>query len=189
MSAEDSIEPAVSRAVSDPSEAEQTPIIRRALLGADKSTYGDRYQEHLLDQYKKYLEMADKISDRRSTANTFFLTVNTGLISAFGLSNLVGQRTSGFLLAVGSVAAILLSYSWYRLIRAYRDLSTAKFKVVHEIETMLPIRPFEAEWEAVGRGTNRKLYWPFTHIEKYVPWIFILLYGLVIAVYVFELVG
>lgn len=158
----------------------QTSIIRDFLMGAEKDSYDGKYHDHLLEQYKKYLDMADKISDRRSAANTFFLTINTGLISAFGLTKLLSDRNLRFLFVTGGLAAILLSYSWYRLIRAYRDLSTAKFKVIHEIETLLPIRPFDAEWEAVGRGKDKKLYWPFTHIEQSVPWIFIALYVLVI---------
>lgn len=158
----------------------QTSVIHQHLLGSPKASYGEKYEDHLLDQYKKYLDMADKISDRRSAANTFFLTINTGLISAFGLTKLLSDQNLRFLFVTGGVAAVLLSYSWYRLIRAYRDLSTAKFKVVHEIEKFLPIRPFDAEWEAVGRGENKNLYWPFTHIEQFVPWIFIALYILVI---------
>lgn len=158
----------------------QTSVIKDFLLGADTDSYGDKYRDHLLEQYKRYLEMADKISDRRSNANTFFLTINTGLISAFGLTKLISEGNSKFLFVTGGIAAILLSYSWYRLIRSYRDLSTAKFNVVHEIEKLLPIRPFAAEWEAVGRGEKKKLYWPFTHIEQSVPWLFIVLYILVI---------
>jgi hypothetical protein len=155
---------------------EQSNIIAQVLLGEKKSIYGEHYKAHLLEQYKKYLEMADKISDRRAAANTFFLTVNTGLISAFGLAKVVTQNNFDFLFIAGSVAAILLCYSWYRLIRSYQDLNTAKFKVVHEIENNLPLRPFDAEWEAVGRGKNKNLYFPFTHIERRVPWIFMLLY-------------
>jgi hypothetical protein len=60
--------------------------------------------------------------------------------------------------------------------------------VVHEIEKHLPVRPYDAEWEALGRGENKKLYWPFTHIENYVPWIFILLYGTVIAYSIYWLI-
>lgn len=159
----------------------QSEIIAKTLLSVPENVYGEEYRAHLLEQYKTYLELADKISERRSAANTFFLTVNTGLLSAFGIANFVEQKISPVVFIVGGVAAILLSYSWYRLIRSYRDLNTAKFKVVHEIEKHLPVRPYDAEWEALGRGENRKLYWPFTHIENQVPWIFILLYAAVIA--------
>lgn len=159
----------------------QTAKIAKVLLSVPKETYGNNYNAHLLEQYKQYLNMADKISDRRSAANTFFLTINTALLSAFGIANLASQKVSPPLFIVGSVAAIILSYSWYRLVRAYRDLNTAKFKIVHEIENHLPVRPFEAEWEAVGRGNDKKLYYPFTHVENKVPFVFILLYIFVIV--------
>lgn len=155
----------------------QSEIIARALLGVSETDYGNCYREHLLTQYLKYLDMADKISDRRSAANTFFLTVNTALISSIGIANLVSQMRSPFFFAIVGFAAILLCYFWYRLIRSYKDLNTAKFRVIHELEKHVPIRLFEAEWESVGRGKNKKLYLPFTHIEMYVPWIFILLYS------------
>ncbi len=159
----------------------QTEIIANTLLGMPEKDYGSDYRGHILEQYKQYLNMADKISDRRSTTNTFFLTVNTGLLSAFGIANVTAPNTSHLLFIVGGGAAILLCYSWYRLIRAYRDLATAKFKVIHEIERLLPVRPFDAEWEAVGRGNDKKLYYPFTHIENKVPWVFVLLYLSVVS--------
>jgi hypothetical protein len=165
---------------SDELRPTQSEKIAQALLSVPEGEYGANYRIHLLEQYKQYLNMADKISDRRSAANTFFLTINTALLSAFGIANLTSQKTSPLLFIVGSIAAIVLSYSWYRLVRAYRDLNTAKFKVVHEIENNLPIRPFEAEWEAVGRGKDKRLYYPFTHIENKVPFVFILLYVFVI---------
>ena len=47
-----------------------------------QSEYGDSasYIPHVLIQYKLDVEMADNISQRRSTANTFFLTLNTFVI-------------------------------------------------------------------------------------------------------------
>jgi len=35
----------------------------------------------VMDQYKLYVEMADRVSARRSLANTFFLTLNTAICS------------------------------------------------------------------------------------------------------------
>ena len=42
------------------------------------------FQEHLLEQYKMYVEMADRISQRRNLANVFFLTLNTSIVTGFG---------------------------------------------------------------------------------------------------------
>jgi hypothetical protein len=80
---------------------------------------------------------------------------------------------------VVAIAGIAISYMWYRLVRSYKDLNTAKFKVIHEIESQLPIAPYDAEWEAVGRGKAPELYLPFTHVEIYVPWVFIILHAIV----------
>ena len=68
---------------------------------------------------------------------------------------------------------------WYRLVRSYRDLNSAKFTVIHEIEKKLPISPYDAEWEAVGRGSNSRLYLPFTHVEIFIPWVFLVLHFVV----------
>ena len=137
----------------------------------------EKYQAHLFDQYKLYVEMADRISSRRQTANSYFLSINTALL---GFAGYVGTRDTTPYLWLVAAAGIALSYLWYRLIRSYRDLNTAKFKVVHEIEKRLPLSPYDAEWEAMGRGNNPKLYKPFTHIETGVPWAFVVLHAFVL---------
>jgi len=137
----------------------------------------EMFQEHLIEQYKLYLESADRISDRRQTANSFFVTINTTLVALVGYIH-IGSTTSNELYWLIALAGIALSYMWYRLIRSYRDLNTAKFKVVHEIEKKLPLSPFDAEWEAVGRGKNKALYLPFTHIEVGIPWVFLMLHAI-----------
>ena len=113
---------------------DQAEIIAQTLPSVPEDTYGSSFRDHLLAQYFKYLDMADKISDRRSTANTFFLSINTGLISATGIAKLVSQKTAPFTFAIIGLTAILLCFVWRRLIRSYDDLNTAKFKVVHEFE-------------------------------------------------------
>lgn len=148
----------------------------------DKYQSFDNYQDHLLEQYKSYVESAQKNSDRRNTANTFFLTINTTLITI--LSYLQTKVTTNF--EIGSqvliaLTGIAISFMWYRLIRSYKDLNTAKFKVIHEIEKQLPICPYDAEWEAVGRGEDPKLYLPFTHIEPWIPFVFLFLHAVVLV--------
>jgi hypothetical protein len=145
----------------------------------------NNYNAHLLEQYKIYLTSAENISNRRQTANAFFVTVNTALVSLISYLNL-GATNPTKLYWIVSIAGIAISFMWYRLIRSYKDLNSAKFKVVHEIEKGLPISPYDAEWEAVGRGENSKLYLPFTHIEIFIPWVFLILHVLVLAVSTYE---
>jgi len=152
------------------------------LIGTGRDDYLGDYDDHLLEQYKLYVEMTDRISQRRQTANIFFLTINTALVALLGAAvpSGLGLLESVWYVIVG-LAGVVLSFSWYRLVCSYRDLNSAKFKVVHEIEQHLPLRPYEAEWKTVGQGEESKLYLPFTHIETRVPWVFMLLYVALIA--------
>lgn len=134
------------------------------------------FQNHILEQYKLYQSSAENISSRRQTANSFFVSVNTALVALTIYLNL-GDADSINNYWVVALAGIAISFMWFRLVRSYRDLNSVKYKVIHEIEKLLPIAPYDAEWEAAGRGKNAKLYLPFTHVEMLVPWIFIFLHA------------
>lgn len=114
----------------------------------------DKWHGHLLDQYKLYVEMADRISQRRTTANSYFLSVNSAILAFVGYLTSKESLDYLWLLAVAGGTLTLL---WYSIILSYRNLNTAKWGVVHEIEKRLPISPYDAEWEAVERGKNSKL--------------------------------
>jgi hypothetical protein len=154
-----------------------------SLLSNDSSKYGEHFKEHLLAQYLKYIEMADKISERRILTNSFFITLNTGLISALGIFDLFNKSTPLPTIIIVCLATCLLCVYWAKLIQSYSNLNTAKFNVIHEFEKYLPMRPYDYEWDCVGRGTDKKLYHPFSHIEKNIPYIFMALYILIFGFY------
>ncbi|MBL4761470.1 MAG: hypothetical protein JKY93_02070 [Gammaproteobacteria bacterium] len=151
-----------------------------AIHSKPKNEYPDSYHDHAFEQYKIYLEMADRISSRRQSANSFFVTINTVLVTLAGYAK-AATSTDTFFYAVTSIAGVLICYIWYRLVLSYKNLNSAKFKVIHAIEADLPYKPYDAEWEAVGRGKNKKLYQPFTNLEIKIPWIFSLIHILVLV--------
>lgn len=137
--------------------------------------------QHKLEIYKLSVEMADRTSARRLTANSFFLTINTGIIAFAGYLSLSADKN----LAVGqywavALAGLILCYMWYRLIRSYAGLNKAKFDVINAIERDLPYQTFDAEWIALGSGRDPKKYLPFTKIEMLVPWVFFALHAVVL---------
>lgn len=137
----------------------------------------------LIEQYKLYVEMMDKVSERRHQANSFFLTVNTVLITALtGFVSLTQQSSiqHGWII-VAAIAGIVFCLTWRRLIRSYGQLNSGKFKIIHLLETRLPARLFDAEWDALNRGDGT-LYKPFTQTEGGVPFVFAGLY-VVLAVF------
>jgi hypothetical protein len=81
---------------------------------------------------------------------------------------------------LAAVAGIVMCYLWYRIVLSYDGLNSGKYKVIHQIEKRLPLALYDTEWQVLGRGKKKDLYWPFTHIERRVPWIFIVIYGVLI---------
>ena len=64
--------------------------------------YGEKFKDHLLEQYKLFVEMADRVSSRRMQTNMFYISLLSGLITvisisrAFKLSNVVILAVSVF---------------------------------------------------------------------------------------------
>jgi hypothetical protein len=140
----------------------------------------DKYTEHLLEQYKLYVSSHEKVSDRRQKTNEFFLGLNTALLATLGF--IVGKfgTSANFLVSFALIAGIIISYFWYRIIYSYKGLNSGKFEVIHAIEEKLPISMYKTEWEILGEGNDKNKYWPFSHIETKIPWVFIVLYGVIL---------
>ena len=162
--------------------------IEKDLVGLSETEYGENYRSHSLDIYKLYVGMADKISERRQSASSFFLTLNSAIVALVGYVNLSRDTESiaSSYFGVVAIAGMVLSFLWYRLIRSYKDMNSGKFKVIHEIEKQLPLKPYDAEWTALGRGKDPSLYLPFTNIELFVPWVFFAIHLFVFLVSVFS---
>ncbi|MCL2363129.1 MAG: hypothetical protein FWC71_00525 [Defluviitaleaceae bacterium] len=140
------------------------------------------YEKMLFEQYKLYVELGDRISQRRAVANGFYVTANATLLTVASWF----QEDFGSHIHLVSFIGIILALSWFFSIRSYGQLNTGKFMLIHEIESRLPLNLFSHEWTLLGAGKSFKKYWPLSHVEKIVPWLFIILY---IALSVFTFIG
>lgn len=155
---------------------------------AENSAYNENaefYQNHILEQYKIYVEMADRISSRRNLANIFFLTLNTTILGAIGFSfeklSLVNPK---WLVSIPILSILIFVFVWAWLIRSYRNLNSVKYKVIGKLEEKLPACPYwSAEWKELGKGENFRKYLPLTVLENVVPLIFGIIY-IMIGVFV-----
>lgn len=150
------------------------------LLGEESEYLKNKllFQNHVLEQYKMYVEMADRISGRRNLANVFFLTLHTTIIGAIGfVFGKIEYINALWMTTFPLLAILILCFVWWRLIKSYRQLNTAKYIVIGEFEKKLPSSPYwSAEWSVLGKGKDKKKYTPLTQIENYVPIIFGILY-------------
>lgn len=156
-------------------------------LFSSPTNYGadaNKYKDQLLEQYKLAVQMADKVSDRRGTANTFFLSLNSFLLTVLGVlpqlkSNIV-EFTIVWIIIV-AIAGVTFCITWFMLIRYYAKLNEAKFAVINKMEEKLPVTMYNTEWKYLGRMKIKTFfvthgYSALTKTEKWIPRIIILLY-------------
>jgi len=155
------------------------------LIRQTKDNYGDSFKADLFEQYKLYVSSAEKISERRVSANNYLLTVNAFLVTLYSL--LAASQYKSYWTILVPVAGALVSLTWHRIITSYRDLNTVKFKVIHELEQHMPAAPYEYEWQKAEDGRG-KAYHPLSHLERWVPIIFMMLYVLLAVAGVLGLV-
>ena len=91
------------------------------LLKTTPELYGPEYGNHLLDQYKLFVETAEQTSQRRAAANNYLLTVNTFLVTFYGVAAEYIQRS--FWQLTVPAAGIFVCLTWYTLIRSYPSAS------------------------------------------------------------------
>jgi len=150
----------------------------------DKNKYGEKFNEHLLEQYKLYVEMADRISERRMQTNKFYISLLSGLLALLSILVSVGKLNQTLIFVIISLLGIVLCILWHINIRSYRQLNSGKFKVIHEMEQFLPFPCYDREWEVLGEGKEKTKYLQLTRVEKYIPvilaipYIFLFLYTL-----------
>lgn len=142
-----------------------------------------------LEIYKLYHDSIQKTADKRQTANSFFLTLNTGVFTAIAF--LFHKDTSSdlkplylLLPAIGVISAIF----WWKLVNSYRQLNRGKFVILNLLEKKLPLAVYSAEWHFLAHGTDKKKYHQLTALEKAIPIVFLILHGLLGFYFIFTFI-
>ncbi len=132
-------------------------------------------QPGLVELYTLAVEMADRVSARRTAANSFFLAVQTALVALLGVEGLAEDAVAG--------AGLVLAGAWWLLLRSYRKLNAVKFEVIGELEKGLPVQVFTAEWKKLKgedprlRARLRGRYAELGVVEQLVPAVFAVIYA------------
>ncbi len=154
--------------------------LERRLFPAGPPPADDGTARSLLDQYRLLVESSERVVARRQTANTFFLSINSGLLIVAGVLLREGDLVStlgGGVSAGVSLMGFFICFVWWRMVTSFRQLNTAKFRIIHLLEGHLPAAVFAAEWDALGEGHDPSLYRPFTRLETQIPMGLMALYG------------
>ena len=160
---------------------------RESVIHQTADAYGGSFHADLLEQYKLYVQSAENVSSRRVVSNRYLLTLSAALVAAYGFQTTFTERLI-FVVPL-AMAGMALSLLWFSIIKSFSDLNTLKFKIIHELESHLPAALYAYEWQLAQEGQG-KSYWPTTHIEKWMPILFIALHVIALAVsIVFAILG
>jgi len=131
-------------------------------------------EKDILEIYKMLVEMADRVSQRRQSANSFYLSVNTAII---GGAAYLSQSAAGYFgNSAVSIAGIAICVLWIRTVVSYKSLNAAKFEVITTLEERLPVSPYKDEWAILDVDGDGKRHRPFHKTEVLVPIVFILIH-------------
>lgn len=91
---------------------------------------GNCDRNELFQQYRMFVDSAEKISERRNHLNTFFIALHSLFIS--GLS-LFKSDLFSYIIPI-CVFGCVLAFLWWYMLCNYRALNKAKFTIIQEIE-------------------------------------------------------
>lgn len=140
--------------------------------------------DRIFELYTLAVELADRVSARRAGANAFFVSAQSAVVAALGfLAAQTPPPPDRYLVALSTVG-IAVSFAWFLLLRSYRDLNRAKFKVIDDLEARLPYPIFREEWKVLKEDPVkwwRPSYAELGTIERLVPSLFALIHVVLAA--------
>lgn len=131
---------------------------------------------YTFEQYRLYVQMADNVSARRATTNSFFLTANSFLFVAMGA--LFGNSQLFIFVPTILIVGISFCVGWVLLILYYKGLNSCKYQVINAVEARLPVQGFLTEWKLWKAQDSKKKKRRLTNIEIWIPISLIILYSL-----------
>ena len=127
--------------------------------------------DQLIEIYKLHADLADRVSQRRATANQLHTSILGGLIALVGLLVRINPDESiSIYVAIAGVFGLLVCTSWLYTIFSYKQLNSIKFEAMHKLEEMLPFQFFAEEWK------HQDKYPRLTIVERILPIAFGLLF-------------
>jgi len=152
-----------------------------------KNLAEDKLTELLVEQWKLYVEMTDRISARRVGTSRLYVSLLTGLLALipFILEQGISPNIQKLVFAVIGCLGLALCSVWIVNIRSYKQLNALKFRVIHEMEQELPFPCYDREWEVLKGKKDSRSYLRLSKVEQYVPllltipYLILLLYAVV----------
>jgi hypothetical protein len=139
--------------------------------------YGTDFHLHLLEQYKIYIEMMDRVTSRRLQTSSIYISLLSALLALLAITNNkeLFDGSQKIVLFSISLLGLVICFLWNINVRSYKQLNSLKFKVIHEMESYLPFPCYDREWQILKEDKTKK-YIRLANIEQYIPLVLALPY-------------
>lgn len=149
-------------------------LVPRLLFGGNAAATQD--PSVIANQYGLMVQSCEALNERRQTVITMYLGATSALMAGIGVlvssADKVGTVFAALGIVVLAVLGIALSFNWWRTVTSYGTLSRAKWKVVGALETRMPARIFDTEWQVL----EAKRYTSTTEMDKQTAILFLSLF-------------
>lgn len=108
--------------------------------------------DRLLQQYVHYGEVAIETANLRVQMNRFFGLILTSILAGlFGLAQGGLSATSAAAVLFAAGFGIAVCYFWYQSLGSYRRLNKARYTILNQVESVLPVAMYLDEWRYLKR--------------------------------------
>lgn len=121
-------------------------------------------KDYSFEQYKIFVESAEKNSEKRITQNNIYLTINLAF-----LSYLLTQNIEFKYLVITSVVGVVICLIWFLTIVNYCKRNKVKYDIINELEENFHDL-YKEEWKRISILTSLSTY------EKIISIIFLIIY-------------
>jgi hypothetical protein len=145
-----------------------------------------------IDEYRLAWEHVDKLTERRQTVTTTFISVNAAVVGAIsfliqGFTSVIWTtKLSIIILAISGIIACDL---WRRLILQYSTLSAWWYGKLRQIESMdtQSDKLVSLEYEELYKSNNNKLRLGLTRYEVRLTYLFMIIFLMFIFVVAYSI--
>lgn len=150
----------------------------RSVVRLSADQYSGPFTDHLLEQYKLFVNSAENVSLRRITSNRYLLAISAGLVALYGAQ--AATLDDGYWMLLFPIIGVASACLWIQIINSHSRLNQIKFELIHELEQHLPAILFEEEWSRIKRGQG-PTYKEVTTIERAIPFTFVCVHVVILV--------
>jgi hypothetical protein len=138
------------------------------------------------EEYTFFADMTDRLAERRQKVHTFFEAILTALLGIIYFIVMDVEKTRPVFIpfvVIVSILGILICIIWLSMIANYKKLINLRYNVLMRMEKAFQnsVRMFTIEMDYFNAGGDRKSPFQFSNLERYLPYVFILVFVIVLV--------